>query len=73
MRWRAGHEQGSENLSGRPSNRRAADREPAFDGDDLRRWCPDDLLFSLIDAAHDAAKALNTALDAVSLPEGGDA
>lgn len=32
-----------------------------------------DLLFSLIDAAHDAAKALNKALDAVSLPEGGDA
>lgn len=29
-----------------------------------------ELLFSLLDAAHDAAKALNVALDSVSLPQG---
>lgn len=32
-----------------------------------------ELLFELIDAAHSAAAAMNTALDAVNLPKGGDA
>lgn len=32
-----------------------------------------ELLFTLIDAAHDEAKALNLALDSTHLPEGGEA